>query len=388
MSNPRVRRVMLACSLGGEGHLVPLARVGRAVQAAGHEVKLLVPPALADSARRTGLAYRVGEEPPRAFVDEIWQRVRAGPAEAVAGLFDRELFADRCTEAMLGAARDLRDSWRPQFVVREPCEYASAVAAHETGIPHAEVGVSLASIESGVLRMVAPIIERFSPGVAAAIASSPYLSSFPTSLDPSPWSDTRRFRAAAARRNVTSGPARDREQPLVYVTFGSVLGHLPEASAVFRCALEAVAGLPARVLLTVGRATDVPSLGSIPENTRVEQWVPQDVVLEHAAVVVCHGGSGTTFGALAAGVPLVVCPLFADQLTNARIVQDSGAGMVLGGHTPASGGLGRLGPNDVAPLRARIEEVLGTPSYRHAASRIAAEIAALPTLQDVVRRLI
>lgn len=378
---------MLACSLGGEGHLVPLVRVGRAIQAAGHEVELLVPPAMAPSAQRTGLPYGVGEQPPRAFVDEIWQRFRDGPADAVRGLIDRELFADRCTEAMLGAARETRDSWQPQFVVRDPCEYASAVAAHEAGIPQAQVGISLSSIESGVLTMVAPIIERFAPGLAAAIAASPYLSSFPTSVDPSPWSDTRRFRAAAARGDVTVHPARSSE-PLVYVTFGSVLGHLPEATAVFRCALEAVAGLPACVLLTVGRATDVTGLGPIPQNTRVEPWVPQDAVLEHADVVVCHGGSGTTFGALAAGVPLVVCPLFGDQLSNARIVQQSGAGVLLDGHAPVAGGLGSLGPDDVAPLREGIEAVLGAPSYRRAASRIATEIAALPTLDEVIDLLL
>ena len=381
------QRVMLACSLGGEGHLVPLVRVARAMQAAGHEAKLLVPPALAQNAQRAGLPYWVGDQPPQAFVDQIWQRLRAGPADAVAGLFDRELFADRCTEAMLGAAREARDAWRPQFVVRDPCEYASAVAAHEAGIPQAQVGVSLSSIESGVLTSVAPIIERFAHGLAATIAASPYLSSFPPSVDPSPWSDTRRFRAYAPRAGA-DGSSWAGEEPLVYVTFGSVLGHLPEARAVFRCALEAVAGLPARVLLTAGRATDLTSLGPIPGNTRVEQWVLQDDVFEHAAVVVCHGGSGTTFGALAAGVPLVVCPLFADQLRNARIVQQSGAGLVLDGHTRAADRLGTLGPDDVAPVRERIEEVLGAPSYRGAALRFAAELAALPTLDEVIHQLL
>jgi hypothetical protein len=48
---------------------------------------------------------------------------------------------------------------------------------------------------------------------------------------------------------------------------------------------------------------------------------PCDAVLPHAALVVCHGGSGSTFGALAAGVPLVIWPLFADQFRNGRAVQ-------------------------------------------------------------------
>lgn len=381
-------RVQLGCSLGGEGHLVPLANVAKAFERAGHEVVVLVPPALARSAQQSGLDYRVGDEPPRAFVDGIWQRMREGPPDAVAGLIDRELFADRCTEAMLPAARELRDAWRPDLVVREPCEYASGVVALESGIPQAQVGISLAALESRVLAMVAPIIDRFLPGLAAAIESAPYLSAFPSSLDPSPWPDTRRFRVARSTTEPGANWKPRGDAPLVYVTFGTVLGHLAEAIAVYRCALDAVAGLPVRVLMTVGRGTDPASLGPIPDNVRIEQWVPQETVLGQTAVVVCHGGSGTTMGALAAGVPVVICPLFADQPRNAQAIQRVGAGVVVASEDPAPGGLRRLGPEHVAPLRASIEQVLGDPAYRRVAERIAAEMAVLPTLDELVARLL
>jgi UDP:flavonoid glycosyltransferase YjiC (YdhE family) len=381
-------RVLLGCSLGGEGHLGPLASVGHAFRRAAHEVRVLIPPAMAQSARRTGLDHRVGDEPPRAVVDEIWQRVRQGPAEAVAGLIDCELFAERCTEAMLPAARELRDAWKPDLVVREPCEYASAVVAHEAGISQAQVGISLATLEANVRTMVGPIIDRFTPGVAATIGSAPYLTSFPGSLDPSPWPDTRRFRTAQGPSGRPLEWRSDGDRPLIYMTFGTVLGHLPEAIGVYRRALEAIAGLPARVLLTVGHATDVTSLGPIPDNARVEQWVPQDAVLRQASCVVCHGGSGTAFGALAAGVPVVICPLFADQPRNGAAIQRAGAGVVVAADTEAAGGLRSLGPEDVAPLRASIEEVLGNAAYRRAAERIAAEIADMPTIDEIIERLL
>lgn len=172
------------------------------------------------------------------------------------------------------------------------------------------------------------------------------------------------------------------------MTFGTVLGHLAEAIAVYRCALDAVAGLPVRVLMTVGRGTDPASLGPIPDNVRIEQWVPQETVLGQTAVVVCHGGSGTTMGALAAGVPVVICPLFADQPRNAQAIQRVGAGVVVASEDPAPGGLRRLGPEHVAPLRASIEQVLGDPAYRQVAERIAAEMAVLPTLDELVARLL
>ena len=71
------------------------------------------------------------------------------------------------------------------------------------------------------------------------------------------------------------------------------------------------------MLLTTGTDLD---LGAVPTNVHVERWVPQADVLAHASVVVGHGGSGTTLGALGAGQPLVVVPLFADQPNNAARV--------------------------------------------------------------------
>ncbi len=380
-------RVLLTCSLGGAGHLTPVIAIARAIVRLGHEPTILVPPALADEAGRAGVPYTVGGEPPRAEVEAIWARMRAGPREAVTGLIDRELFADRAARAMLGPARALRDAWRPDVIIREPCEYASAIVADEAAIPQIQIAISQADVEWRVLELVTAILVGHRPEVVRAIRSAPYLTPFPASLDPSPWPDTRRFRAAQPPARPRPADRAD-SRPLVYVTFGSVLGHLPEAAAVFRTALAAVADLPARVLLTVGRATDSARLGPIPANVRVEGWVAQAEVLPHAALVVCHGGSGTTFGALAAGVPLVVCPLFADQAANARLIETAGAGVVTRSDAPASGGLRALGPADVAPLRAAIEHALGEPDYRRAAERIAGEMAAMPTIDDVLAALI
>ena len=380
-------RVLFASSLGGLGHLEPVVTVAEAAGRVGHEVLVIVPPSLVAAVKRKGLDYVVGDEPASSFVDEVWAKVRAGPPETVVGLIDRELFAHRCTQAMLASVRAVRDSWRPDVILREPCEYASAIAAHEAGIAQVQIGISLAAIERAVLDMVTPIIEGFCAAVGTAIATAPYLTSFPASLDPSPWPDTRRFRRSerAARPLPDWWP--DSDRPLLYLTFGSVLGHLPEATHVYQTALEAVSGLAARVLLTVGRGIDPGRLGPVPNNTHVEQWVPQSDVLAHAAVVVCHGGSGTTFGALSAGVPVVICPLFADQSMNGRVVSSGGCGLVVRGRDLAVGELRGLGPSDVAPLRDAIERVLGEPAYRAAAHRVAADMAEEPTPDELIKRL-
>ena len=65
---------------------------------------------------------------------------------------------------------------------------------------------------------------------------------------------------------------------------------------------------------------------------RVERWVPQPEALARASLVVCHGGSGTVLGTLAAGIPLIILPLFADQLANARMLAEAGAARVVEPH--------------------------------------------------------
>jgi hypothetical protein len=203
-------RVLLACSLGGFGHLKPVASVARALRRLGHQSLVLVPPSLVVEIEREGLPYEVGGEPPQAVIDEIWTRVRAGPADAVVGLIDRELFAAQCTPVMLPAARAVRERWHPDLIVRELCEYASAVAATEARIRQAQIGISQPSIDWDVLKMVSPIIEPYCRGIARAISQAPYLTALPASLAPSPWPDTRRFaplRRPASSRSRTAGPA-------------------------------------------------------------------------------------------------------------------------------------------------------------------------------------
>jgi len=171
-------------------------------------------------------------------------------------------------------------------------------------------------------------------------------------------------------------PGRE-DQPLVYVTFGSVAGSFPQALPVYGVALQAVADLPVRVLLTVGRDLDPDALPDAPDNVRVERWVPQQDVLGHATAAVVHGGSGSTLGAIAAGVPLVVVPLFADQPQNARRVAEVGAGLAV---EPNRDDV----PATVRPLREAIETVLAEGSYRERAGRLADELRAQPRVDDAL----
>ena len=304
-------------------------------------------------------------------------------------LGNRELFGRLWTAALLPTAERACAEWRPQLVLHEAAEYASAIAAERCGIAHAQVAISLAEVEAGSLDAAAPALALHDEHIVERLRGSPYLTRFPASLDPSPYPATQRFRAPTEPPRATLPDHwNGSDAPLVYVTFGSVAGGLPNAIAVYRTALDAVAGLRARVLLTVGNAVDVEQLGPVPGNTHVEAWVPQADVLAEAALVVAHGGSGTTFGTLAAGIPLVLVPLFADQLVNAERVAAAGAALVIEPDRVAAGGRGSLGPQHRQPLRAAIETLLGDASYARAARRIAGEMRALPALGDRLAALV
>ncbi len=179
------------------------------------------------------------------------------------------------------------------------------------------------------------------------------------------------------RATSCPGPWGDPDHPLVYVTFGSVTGSLGPFDGVFAEAVDGLAELPVRVLMTVGRRLDAETLRPLPANACVVPWWPQGCALKNAAAMLGHGGFGTTMGALANGVPQVVAPIFTvDQVANGRHVADSGAGLTVD-----------PGPGGVAPACALVPRLLDEPSYAERARAVAAEIAALPHPREAVSRL-
>jgi UDP:flavonoid glycosyltransferase YjiC (YdhE family) len=383
-------RVLAACSLGGAGHLNPLLPFLAAARRRGDETLVVGPPALRDLVERAGYGFRAGGEPSEAAVAPIRERLPVAPPQEASVLGNRDLFGRLATTAMLPGMRQMCVDWSPHIVLREPCEYASVVVAHHIGIPTVQVAISLAEAEAASIAAAAPALEDHRRGLVRELHSSPYLTRFPASLDPSPFPATVRFRVP----DIDEGEALDdwwdeSDAPLVYATFGTVLGHMSIAADVYRVVLAAVKDLDVRVLLTVGRRFDRSDLRPIPANVHIEAWAEQANVLDEAELVVCHGGSGTLFGALAAGVPVVVVPLFADQFENGRRVAGCGAGLVIEPeHEDANGPRRVIGDEDAPRIVDAINAVLGTASYGRNARRIALEMAAAPTVDQVLEALL
>ena len=246
------------------------------------------------------------------------------------------------------------EAWRPDLIVRETMEFASAVAADRFGVPQARVGIHLDSrVDSGgMLDALA----------ASALGLAPERLSDGPLLTRSPGDEpgVHRFRTDVLARS---------DPELVYVTFGSEAPRSEHFPRVYREAIDALADVLYPVLVTIGDRRDPAELGPLPSSVRVERWVSQAEVMPRAAAMISHGGSGSTLLALAAGVPQVFVPLFVDGPANARRVAELGAGIV------------------ADDLRPAVHALLDDPSYRTDAERVAADIAALPPVDEAVELL-
>ena len=396
---------ILFCSTAGAGHTGPLLPVARSFADRGHEVLFLLPAAGRRVADDAGFAVHEAPPPDPEQDREIQRAIERDP-RARTVLINRDYFGRLCTEATLPAAEELCANWKPDLVVHEPCDYASPLAAHRAGIPHLQVAIGLAWIEWGCLHEHAgKVLPAFEPDAVRIIGESPYVTRLPESLDPSEYPRTIRYRAPEETPLAEVEPEADdvpidlaefapEGTSLVYATLGSMAGHSQWSPGAYRVLLDAFARLersrPAiRVLLTLGRSLDPAALGVVPGNTCVVPWFPQDRAFAAAKAVLSHGGSGTAYGALSAGLPGVFFPLFADQPHNAKLIEGAGAAIRIDTEDLRARGMPVAAePADRARLAALAEEtadavaaVVADPAYAARAREIGAELNSLPGLE-------
>ncbi len=345
---------------GGRGHAEPLRPIARAARAAGHDV------AFAEQPPTPGGGDGPSRPTPLLPLD---------PEREDRDL--REHFARRLAGER---ARWLLDQYaddRPDVVVCDETDFGAMVAAERLGVAYASLVViaagsfvrrDLVDEPLHALRAVHGLppdpelvmLERH-------LVLSPVPPSFRDPTVPAP-ATTRWFRAQDV------GPPVPHDLPCVYVTLGTVFNL--ESGDLMARLLAGLAELPIRVIATVGHEIDPADLGSLPEQVRVERFVPQAEVLPGCDLVVCHGGSGSVLGALAHGLPMVVVPMGADQPHNAARCEALGVAQVLDPIAATPAMVGKA-----------VTEVLADESYRRAAQVLAAETAALPDPAEAVAEL-
>ena len=376
--------ILFTC-LPGYGHLFPMLPIALELKRRGHRVRV------ASSASFAWVVRSSGISPITAGVD--W--TESDPDSAfpgfvnLGGVGQAKLFASDVGRAMGSDLTRLFVEDRPDVLVCDNVDFGGWAVGRKAAIPTVLVGIIGQITAATYQTLVGKELRNLLRDLAAP--PDPELSSLTGQLfiDPTPpqfasappEGNLRRVRPAVPDLGVT--PAllewlRADTAPLVYVTLGTVFNR---AEGLMEMLLNAMSDLPVRVLAAVGQNVDA---GRFPSraNLLVQTFVPQATVLARSAAVVCHGGRGTVYAAMAGGVPLCLLPMSADQPGIAKRCAEIGVGIVC-----ATGVVEILGePNPVvepsllspATVREAVRSLLEDAGYRQRAGQMQAEISELP----------
>jgi UDP:flavonoid glycosyltransferase YjiC (YdhE family) len=107
-------------------------------------------------------------------------------------------------------------------------------------------------------------------------------------------------------------------------------------------------------------------------------FVPLSSVIDQAKLIVHHGGIGTTYAGLLAGVPAVVVPQAFDQAFNGQLVEAADVGILCRPDTDVGELLAKMShDSDLNHRCAQMANLLTDPEV--AAGRIAARLLAQAT---------
>jgi len=295
----------------------------------------------------------------------------------------RVLFGEVSARPMFDDLLPLATEWRPDVILHDPAELAAPIVAAALDVPSAVHSWGRAipgTILAGADVFTEPLWARvgLEPRPLGGAYDTLYVDLCPPSMRLAIDVDYLRrdqpLRPQSVAGDDTLLPPAiadllERDRPLVYVTFGTVMNVNPTFAKV----VDALAGRDdLDAVITVGHDGDVTAFGALPGHVHVERYVAQGPLLPHCSAVVSHAGSGTVLGGLAVGVPHLLLPQGADQFRNTEACVAAGAGIALAG-------------DDVTPeaIGAALTQLLSDGSYRDAAGRVQAEIAAMPDADEV-----
>lgn len=361
-----MRLLFASCPL--YGHVNTLLPLARAARQQGHDVAFATGADFGAHIERQGLA--------------AWA---VGPTHAQAGGNRQDSWLAYFAATAQQRAADLLARavpWQPDAVIHEMTELGGAVTASATGAVHFVHGLGLLP-RSTVWPALLEGVERLGRHVGVpqvSLADATYIDACPGSLQPgaaSPWARVLHVRPALA------SPAAGDELPAwldqlphprtIHLTLGTVFNGNVD---VLHKAIGALASLDANLVVTVGADGDPCLFGDQPPHVRIERYLPHALLLPRCSAVVSQGGAGILLGAFGHGLPQLLLPQGADQFQNAEAAAASGAALALQGEGVTA--------DAIASCALRLLEGDG---FRTAARRLQAEIAAMPTLEDLLRAI-
>ncbi|MFC7613322.1 nucleotide disphospho-sugar-binding domain-containing protein [Actinokineospora soli] len=374
---------VLFTALSAHGHIYPLLPLARAVAARGDRVTFVT------GADFHPLLTKLGFDTVEAGLgmhEAFGQAIEAlgapvdfrDPDDPNKDRAVARVFGTVQPRAFLAALDPVFERDRPDLVVYEVANPGAAIAARRRGIPAVSHGIARGDI-TGIFpefdRLLTEVAAEHGVDISAdpLMLADPYLDVYPASLQEHQHPSRVPLRPVAfADPGELPAWVAAHEQPLVYLTLGTAFG----TAEVLRVAIDGLADLPVRVLVAAGPQVDADELRGVPDSVTVLPWVPQADLLPHADLVVHHGGSGTTLGSLAQGLPQLFLPQGADQFINADTITAAGIGRTLRGAEATSAAIG-----------AAAAELLADDGARTAARAVADEIAAMPGPDEVAASL-
>lgn len=371
-------KVLAAC-VPAAGHVTPMLPLLRSLVDGGDEVVVATCAPVASAVASTGARVHTIPGELGEWFGRLGERIKGAPGDGlpparIEHYFVPRLFAEIGADAMIDEALAAGTALRPDLVVFDSYALAGPVVAAVLGVPavHHSIGALFAPEIVGLCAdAVSPLWRSLDqqPPRDAGLYQGLTLTICPPSLEAGLVPGEQ---LALRPAELPSHPRQPAARPLVYVTLGTLWSD-PD---VFRTVLDALADEPVDVVATVGRDHDPAGLGQVPENARVERFIPQAELLPRCAVVAHHAGAGTMFGALAHGLPQLALPQAADNFKNAELLRRSGAGRAL---MPAE--------VTTETVRLAVKTLLEEPSYLEAAATVASEIAVMPSADEVASEL-
>jgi UDP:flavonoid glycosyltransferase YjiC (YdhE family) len=378
---------VLFTGVGAFGHVLPQLPLARAFRRQGHAVAIMVPQSMAPAfAAEDAEVLAAGADIP-SILAELMRRTGVDPMTGMAPEVETEFFAgtrvDLSADESLAAAR----AWQPDLIVHDAYDLVAPLVAAALEVPAALFMVSPAGSDADGRCGYSPEFVR-AAGAAAAeryaargLAPRParwVLDVCPPALQQDDWQAPGGWTPLRPEAHRLPGglPApRLRpltERPRILVTFGTVFGDPRTLSPILR----ALSATGASLRVTLGLTTSVGDYDVDPDTVNFEPFAPLNELLTGIDLVVGAGGAGTTISALGAGIPMVLAPQGADQFVQAERACAAGAAL-------------QLPPNAAAAeaVADAVRTVLAESSFRDAAGKIADQVAAMPSPDEVTASL-
>lgn len=419
-------------------HLYPMVPLAWALRAAGHEVYVVSHPALATTATASGLpfvpvcdeaAMPVPMGPGNAYVEERAKVDRITEALNVpeAGRERWNIFSQFLLPSMWdfnpyqSSAADLPamdglvsffEDWRPDLVIWDPCFAGAGVAARAVGARHARytgpdfvgwcldtfeeltAGPDAPAIDNPLAETVRPMAEKYGVPVDRetllgewTLNPMPAAINWPveTTMVPLRWIP--HANAEVIPEWLYPVP----ERPRVALSLGlSMRIYMATGWEYVAVLLEALGGLDIEVIATLNDK-QLSGVTSIPDNVRVVDYVPLDLLMPTCSALIHHGGFGTTIAAATSRVPQLVVDFLDEEVSavaadggvaaSRYVVAPTTVGFVTG---HGAGEVVNLSRPSVDTIRDQVTRVLTDESYQLGAARLHGDLLAIPSPTDIV----